>query len=213
MRTITSTIALALIATLLTATAALAWRVDTTPGEVTSIPTVKAERFGPKADPYFRYKITVTGVRLGRSTPGTVCVPDARWATGTTFTVDGTNVAIGRDECAPLEIGTYVGRWSNSSEVAHFAINQIVRRVPDTKIKLRVIGRSGPRTSTRTLGIGCVWSTPWLYSKPFTTQTVKRVSPFTQRIKRWNSGPGGDFGPLWRGYTVGVSCPTFGIAS
>lgn len=50
----------------------------------------------------------------------------------------------------------------------------------------------------------CVYKTGWHYENPFSTLTVKRGNG-TLLAKR-GSGPGGWYGPLYKGYHVGLTC-------
>jgi len=52
---------------------------------------------------------------------------------------------------------------------------------------------------------GCIYRTGWHYEDPYTVLKVKRGNG-TVLAKR-NSGPGGYYGPLWKGYPKGMTCP------
>lgn len=207
-RTIVASVVLALIGSVFTITPALAWHVNVEGCEVDPIPTLKATRYGPFLDPFHRFTVKHTGYR---KTPpacyGLVKVPDRNWAQGTVFTLDQTGQTARRGESIRVRLGgpagerCYTGSWSNSNEVERFCLTKRVAFVKSTTVKIRIIGRNGPRHIKRTLPYpGCVWKTPLLYSKPNTLQIVRRTAPISQVIAKWNSGREGYYRQPWRGY-------------
>jgi hypothetical protein len=207
---------LATILTFIVAIPAFGWHVDTGKDHQTvtfNEATATAKAHGPKGDPWFRFvvKSSPASVKLGTCT-GWVKVPNQSWANGTTFTVDGTNVAIGKGEKAHLPAGSYVGRWSNSNEVERFTIRceraLVPAVLPDNTVKftIRIVGRNGVRKITRSMSGGCTYKSPWLYAKPQTRMWVNQKQPEFSRLLTRNSGAGGYFGPLYRGYDIGISC-------
>jgi hypothetical protein len=56
-----------------------------------------------------------------------------------------------------------------------------------------------------TVPAGCVYRTGWHYERPYTALTVKRGNG--QTLARRSSGAGGFYGPLYRGFEQGLSCP------
>lgn len=189
----------------------LAWHVDVEKGEQTSsrsAPNVTAKQFGPAGDPFHR---VVVKVGVGRVTwgecNGFVTVPDEQWAQGTTLTVDGTDIAIGRGETAELPSGSYVGRWSNSREVEYFDISCVKAEEPTMKpvtVKLNFVGRDGPDTKKWLIPQGCQYRSGWIYMQPSTRFFVERLNG--KFIRGWNSSVGGYYGPLYNGFTRGLSC-------
>lgn len=51
---------------------------------------------------------------------------------------------------------------------------------------------------------GCIWRSGWQYVKPYTDLTIKRGNGTI--LARENSGPGGYYGKLFKGYVKGGSC-------
>lgn len=206
-RSITST-ALALAATLVISTVAAAWHVDVTAGARDPIaPKVTAKSFGPKGDPWHRIVVKVGPVRYGPCI-GSVSVPDAKWANGTTLTVDGTSVAIGRGQSAPLPAGDYVGRWSNSQEVEHFTIACRTFTPADSldvRIGFRFVGKQGIRVIRKTIAPGCTYRSPWVWMKGGTKFWVQDNTNGKRLLTR-RAAPPGFYGPLYHGYTKGISC-------
>lgn len=201
--------ALALGATVALSASALAWHVETDPGSQEYLkPKVSARSAGPAGDPYHRVVVKVGEVRLTECI-GSVRVPDEKWATGTTLTVDGTDVAIGRGESAALPVGEYVGRWSNSKEVEHFAIKcrpfDIAAVQYPVRVNFRFIGKTGERVISKYVDPGCTYRSPWVWmkggSKFWVQDTTNGKRLLTQR-----AAPAGYYPPLWRGFAVGVTC-------
>lgn len=51
---------------------------------------------------------------------------------------------------------------------------------------------------------GCIWRSGWQYVKPYTDLTIRRGNGTI--LARENSGPGGYYGKLFKGYVKGGSC-------
>lgn len=195
---------------------AFAWHVDTGKDQQQVTHTAAkatARMLGPKGDPWHRFVVKSTPAKttFGACT-GWVKVPNQSWANGTTFTVDGTRIAIGKGQRAHLPAGSYVGRWSNSQEVERFTIRCDTAIVPavlnenTVKFTIRIIGRNGVRKITRTMQGGCTFKSPWYWVKGNTKMWVNQKQPTFKRIYTGRAAAPGQYGPLYHGYKKGVSC-------
>lgn len=205
---------IAVALTIAVAAPALGWHVNTGKDQQTVVikdPVAKASSRGPAGDPYHRVivKVKPSKVIYGACT-GWVKVPDASWANGTTFTVDGTSVAIGRGETAHLAAGDYVGRWSNSTEVEYFTIQcdrAIVQpHLKDTVIGFSYFGKKGRTTKVVTIPEGCVYKSPWVWMKGYTKYWVQDRT-YGKRLLTERAAKPGFYQPLFQGFKRGVSCP------
>ena len=216
LKTITTAIALALAGVVLIAATALGWHVNVDKDKqqtwVTE-PRAVAKDPGPRGDPLYRFIVKVIpGKRMFGPCTGTVSVPDARWAQGTTFTVDGTNVALTRGQTSrSLPAGAYVGRWSNSEEVERFTIScdrafvpavEQVQNVPITT-HARYTGKGyQKRCFVVPVVVGGdkrVLKTPWMDLKPNTKYAVilhKKGKNIRGRV-----APLGWYQDPWMGFT------------
>lgn len=198
---------------------AFAWHVDTQPGQQTadrSDPNVTAKQYGPGGDPFHRVvvKVSPTKVTFGECFGG-VYVPNEEWAIGTTLTVKNLNgddmgVSITKGERARLPEGDYTGHWSNSREVEKFSITCKPAVVPDPAaitIGFTFDGRNGKTTKVVTIPEGCQYRSPWVYMQPSTPFWVQDRTN-GERVRTWNSAIGGNYGPLYKGFTKGITCPT-----
>ena len=192
--------------------AAMAWHVDTGSYEQTvTDPQVKLTTIGPKGDPFYRIIVKVKPARFG-ACQGYVEVPDAKWAQGTTLTVDGTNVAIGRGERATLPAGSYVGRWSNSKEIERFKVTCDRAFVPAVlqsyTVKWHGKGKTKRYTQQWTLREDCTLKSRWrfLEGRTMSRVVVKDASGTIVKDKRFRAAKPGFYGRLYRGFTPGVSC-------
>lgn len=214
-RLLTAAISLSLLATLFVAAPASAHHVKALDCEYDPIPTLKAERFGPKADPWFRYKVTVTGYRKASLTcKGTLTIPDASWSRRLKPVVVAKHdkeLVLARPlagDTIKMAPGSYVVIWGNG-RTTEFRIQAHMVPVGDTTFRLGYIGKNGKRLIRVDIPSipGCAWRSGWHYSKPFTKQWVQRNQPFQQRIKTWDSGRGGNFGAITFRPARGVTCP------
>lgn len=181
---------------------ALAWHVDPAPGEVTPRTTLTVTRHGPRGDPLYRIVVRASRGPLP-TCRGTVTVPDEPWAEGTTLTVDGTAIAIGRGETARIAPGEHVGRWSNDDEIERFTVPPCrVNAAKPAKVTWRIVAAGEARRLTRTLAPGCTWRSGWRWLDASSRSWVSRDG---RRLASWRAAPLGDYGtpPPVR---VGVTC-------
>jgi hypothetical protein len=224
MRKLALALALALLGGAFTAVPAAAWHVGSAGCEVDPIPTLKVKRDGPYLDPFYIYTFRHTGYR---KTPpvcrSTVTVPDAKWADGTVFTVTQTGQQATRGQTIGVPLrgpaGEYcfTGTWSNSDEVEEWCVTKAVAFTKATTVRLWLQkGKDGnPRALVRTLPRpGCTWTTPLLYSQPYSLAIAKRISPIKQKLKVWRADRPGFYPRPDRSYQTpewkagqGVVCP------
>ncbi len=182
---------LALIASALAVTPALAWHVFTSDCQAET----SARIIEPAGDPYGRIVVKNDGRCLG-----SVRVPDAAWVDGGTFHVAGKVLKAG--ERAWLPPGDYTGTWSNFPEVEHFSIRNTSGPV---RVVWRGVGRSGAFWRTYVVPRGCVLKTGWRYLQPETLTWVQDRTNW-QRLATDRVAKAGYYGALYRGYTKGITC-------
>lgn len=196
---------LAIVASLFTAAPAAAWHVET--GDCAS--DVRGAIFEPYGDPWGRIV-----VRNDRTCWGFVRVPDERWVGDGILTVReaGSSDAVGfaaRGERIYLRPGDYVGTWSNSQEVEHFAI---YNEAGPVTVGWSFVGRQGKTVKVYTVPAGCVLRSgyQWLEGRTVTKlrdRTNRRLLPAMagQQTRLRTAAPGW-YKPLVRDYARGLTC-------
>jgi hypothetical protein len=187
-------LALATMASAVVASPVLAWEVEV--GDCLSKPWARI--LEPAGDPWGRIV-----VGHDRSCKGWVRVPDQDWVDGATFLIAGR--VLHRGERAWLPPGQYEGTWSNHDEVEHV---DIVDTAHSVGITWGGVGKAGPFRLRYTIPKGCVLHTGWQYLVP-ETMTWVRQKDYTsnQLLASERVAKAGYYGPLYRGYTKGLTCP------
>lgn len=204
-RRIGRALALAGGAVLLVAGTALSWHVETDPGSVRPRTLLTGQDRGPKGDPLYRW---IVRARVG---PVPACrslvrVPDEDWAQGTTFTVDGTGIAIGRGQSARIAPGDHVGRWSTSDEVERFTVPACaVLRARPARFVVRYRSHGDEVRLFRTLRPGCTWRSGWRWVDPGTIFWVQDRAN-GRRLLTGTAAPLGTYGRPQPVSPLGVTC-------
>jgi hypothetical protein len=191
-RLILMAMSLALIASTMAVTPALAWWVKS--GDCKSKPVARIVE--PAGDPFGRIV-----VRHNRSCKGWVKVPDADWLDGGTFFI--ADKALTAGQRASLPPGEYVGTWSNIDEIEHVVIRDVAGPV---HVAWRGIGRDGHFVTSYDIPNGCVLRTAWHYLVPESLTWVQDRT-HTRRLATKAVAKAGYYGALYKGYDKGVTCP------
>jgi hypothetical protein len=186
--------ALAMVASAVAVTPALAWEVES--GNCVSRPWARI--LEPAGDPWGRIVVGHDG-----TCKGWVRVPDKDWVDGGTFFIAGKALKAGQR--ASLPPGEYDGTWSNSDEVEHVVIRDTAYSVG---ITWGGTGRHGSFQLHYTVPKGCILRTGWQYLVP-ETMTWVRQKDYTanQLLASERVAKAGYYGALFRGYQVGLDCP------
>lgn len=209
-----SSIALALVATLVAASATLAWHVDTGKHQQSVVdPRVIARKHGPAGDPFYRVVVQVTQPRLG-ACEGWVEVPDANWVGDYRLILRDTgNITIERGERVTLPAGSYVGDWVSPTkgvyerEVERFDIRckraSLLPAQHTYEVRWAGKGRNGRFVQKATLEPGCTYKSPWKWLRG---NTKSKVRVNGERVLQFRTAAPGYYGRLYKGFTPGVSC-------